>query len=93
MKVLNDNVMVLVEGIKTQTESGLYIPETAQEGQILTGKVVTIGNGKLLQDGTRSDMTVTHGNTVWFPKFNATKIEREGKTFYIVSEQFILGVE
>jgi chaperonin GroES len=85
--------MVLVEAVKTQTASGLYIPETAQEGQILSGTVVEVGNGKLLDDGTRANMSVISGETVWFPKFNASKIERDGKTFYVMSEQFILGAE
>lgn len=93
MRVLNDNVMVLVEGVKTQTASGLYIPETAQDGQILFGSVVEVGAGRLLDNGTRVPVSVTHGETVWFPKFNASKIEREGKTFYVMSEQQILGVE
>lgn len=93
MRVLNDNVMVVVEGVKTQTASGLYIPDTAQEGQILFGKVVEVGDGKLLDNGTRAPMSVKHGETVWFPKFNSSKIERDGKTFYVMSEQQILGVE
>ena len=93
MRMLNDNVMVLVEGIKQQTASGLYIPETAQEGQIVFGKVVEVGEGKLLENGTRASMSVQKGETVWFPKFNASKIEREGKTFYVMSELQILGAE
>ena len=93
MRVLNDNVMVLVEGVKTQTASGLYIPDTAQEGQILFGKVVEVGDGKLLETGERAKMSVNKGETVWFPKFNASKIEREGKTFYVMSELQILGAE
>lgn len=93
MRVLNDNVMVLVEGVKTQTASGLYIPETAQDGQILFGTVVAVGDGRLLDNGTRSPVSVAQGETVWFPKFNASKIEREGKTFYVMSEQQILGAE
>ena len=93
MRMLNDNVMVVVEGVKTQTASGLYIPDTAQEGQILFGKVVEVGDGKLLENGTRAPMSVKQGETVWFPKFNASKIDRDGKTFYVLSEVQILGAE
>jgi chaperonin GroES len=93
MRVLNDNVLVLVEGVKQTTASGLYIPETAQEGQIIFGRVVEVGDGRMLENGTRAPMSVKHGETVWFPKFNASKIDREGKTFYIVSEVQILGAE
>lgn len=93
MRVLNDNVLVLVEGVKQTTASGLYIPETAQDGQIIFGKVVEVGDGRLLDNGSRAQMSVKHGETVWFPKFNASKIEREGKTFYVMSEVQILGAE
>ena len=93
MRMLNDNVMVLVEGVKQQTASGLYIPETAQEGQILYGKVVEVGQGKILESGHRAVMSVEKGETVWFPKFNASKIEKDGKTFYVMSELQILGAE
>ena len=93
MRMLNDNVMVVVEGVKTQTASGLYIPDTAQEGQILFGKVVEVGEGKLLENGSRAKMSVKQGETVLFPKFNASKIDRDGKTFYVLSEVQILGAE
>lgn len=93
MRMLNDNVMVLVEKVQQNPNSMLYIPETAQEGQIVFGKVVEVGQGKLLENGTRAPMSVEKGETVWFPKFNASKIEREGKTFYVMSELQILGAE
>jgi chaperonin GroES len=54
---------------------------------------VEVGDGKLLENGARAPMSVKHGETVWFPKFNASKIEREGKTFYVMSELQILGAE
>lgn len=93
MRVLNDNVMVEVANVATQTASGLYIPDTVQEGQILYGKVVDFGRGRLLDNGTRSEMSVQMHETVWFPKFNASKIEKDGKTFYVMSETQILAVE
>jgi chaperonin GroES len=92
MRVLNDNVMVEVPTVNNMRGS-LYVPDTVQEGQILYGTVIEVGNGKLLENGTRSAMSVQKGETVWFPKFNASKIEREGKTFYVMSEQQILGAE
>ena len=97
MRVLNDNVMVQVEAVQTQTASGLYIPETAQEGQILYGKVVGVGKGKRISDAegnrSRETLDVHIGDVVYFPKFNASKIERDGKTFYVMSEVQILFVE
>lgn len=94
MRVLNDNVLVSAtnDGPRT-TASGLYVPETAQEGQVVKGTVVSVGTGKLLQDGTRVAVSVNSGETVWFPKFNANKIELGGVVHYVVSEQYILAAE
>ena len=92
MRMLNDNVMVEVPTVNNMRGS-LYVPDTVQEGQILYGNVVEVGEGKLLETGERAKMSVNKGETVWFPKFNASKIEREGKTFYVMSELQILGVE
>ena len=92
MRMLNDNVMVLVEAVSNMRGS-LYVPDTAQEGQILYGKVVGVGPGKLNDAGTRNAPLVKTGETVWFPKFSASKIERDNKTYYVMAEQFVLGVE
>lgn len=93
MRVLNDNVLVEVPMEKKQTASGLYIPETAQEGQVIYGTVIKVGLGRILDNGQRTILNVAEGDTVYFPKFNATKIDIEGKTLYVVSEQQIVLVK
>ena len=93
MRVLNDNVLVEVPLEKKQTASGLYIPETAQEGQVIYGTVVKVGTGRLLDNGQRSTLNVVEGDTVYFPKFNATKVDIDGKTLYVVTEQQIVLVK
>ena len=92
MRMLNDNVMVEVPTVNNMRGS-LYVPDTVQDGQILYGNVVEVGEGKLLETGERAKMSVNKGETVWFPKFNASKIEKDGKTFYVMSELQILGAE
>lgn len=92
MHVLNDNILVEVPLEKKQTASGLYIPETVQEGQVIYGTVVKIGQGKLLNNGNRVIPNVKEGDTVYFPKFNATKVDINGKSLYVVSEQQIVLV-
>lgn len=92
MRVLNDNVLVEVPTEKKTTASGLYIPETAQEGQVIYGTVVKVGLGKIMDNGQRLIPNVIEGDTVYFPKFNSTKIEIDGRTLYVVSEQQIVLV-
>jgi chaperonin GroES len=93
MRVLNDNVLVEVPLERKQTASGLYIPETAQDGQVIYGTVIKVGLGKMLDNGQRCIPSVTEGDTVYFPKFNATKVDIDGKTVYVVSEQQIVLVK
>lgn len=93
MRVLNDNVLVEVPTEKKTTASGLYIPETAQDGQIIYGIVVKVGLGKVLDNGQRVFPSVIEGDTIYFPKFNSTKVDINGKTMYVVSEQQILLVK
>jgi chaperonin GroES len=95
MRVLNDNVLVSVtsDGGPRQTASGLYVPETVQEGQVISGTVIGVGEGKILQTGQKVIVNVLVGEKVWFPKFNASKIDIGGQTHYVVSEQYILAAE
>ncbi len=92
MRVLNDNVAVVVQSEERKSASGLYIPETAQDGQVIRGTVVEVGPGRMLSDGSRAPMAIAPKDTVMFPKFNASKMEVGGVTYYVMAEQMILAV-
>lgn len=93
MKVLNDNVLVSFENKQQQTRSGLYLPDTPQDGQVVFGTVLDVGPGRLNVDGTRVPVTVAKGELVWFPKFNASQVEVDGVKFFVVGEPQILLVK
>lgn len=93
MNVINDNVLVQVDKAPTTTASGLYIPEASQNERIISGVVVAVGNGRILENGMRALMQVDEGDTVWFPKFNSSEIQENGETYYVVSESQILAVK
>lgn len=93
MIVINDNLLVQVDKAPTTTASGLYIPEAAQNERIISGVVVDVGNGRILENGMRAMMQVDVGDTVWFPKFNSSQIEEDGNTYYVVAESQILAVK
>lgn len=92
MRALNDNVIVIAQLEERKSASGLYIPDTAQEGQVIRGTVVEVGPGRLLEGGNRSQMSVAAKDVVMFPKFNASKMEIGGTTYYVLAEQLILAV-
>jgi len=93
MKVvpLMDRVVVKrLEGLG-KTAGGLYIPETAKE-KPAEGRIVAVGDGKLLDDGSRVAMTVQEGQKVLFGKYAGTEIKIAGEEHLILREDDILGI-
>lgn len=88
---LSNNVLVRQATEMEQTNSGLFIPQGAQE-KPHQGKVIAVGIGRLLENGERSDMNVTRGDIVLFGKYSGTEIKIDGDTYLIMSEDDILGV-
>lgn len=87
IRVLPDRFLVEEQKQSYTTKSGLYIPETSQEGQVISGTVVALSG--LRSDGTRSP--IEDGMTVWFNKFNAFKVEIDKKQYYSITEKDILA--
>jgi len=85
---LNDRV--LLQRLKTEekTESGIIIPEAAQE-EAQTGKVLAVGAGRRETDGTVSQLAVKVGDVVYFGKYAGTKA---GSEHLIIREDEILGI-
>lgn len=88
---LEDRILVKPIEPATQTASGLYLPESSTEKPI-QGKVVAVGPGKLLDNGTVATMTIQVGNTVVYGKYAGTEVEIEGVDHLILRETEVLGV-
>lgn len=89
IKPLGDRVVVKPEEADEQTESGLYIPDTAQE-KPQRGSVTAVGPGRV-ENGTQIDMTVEEGDKVLYSKYAGTEITLDGQDYLIVRESDILG--
>lgn len=85
--------LILVKRIKaeTQTESGLYIPPTAQE-RPTEAEVIAVGSGKLLDDGTVRALDVKVGDTILFGKYAGGEVLVGGEPHLILREDDIMGV-
>ncbi|MCK8521217.1 co-chaperone GroES [Aquimarina sp. D1M17] len=86
IKPLSDRVVVEPLPAETQTASGLYIPDSAQEKQ-QKGKVAAVGNGK-----KDHEMTVKVGDTVLYGKYAGTELKLDGKDYLIMREDDILAI-
>ncbi len=90
IRPLDDRVVIERVGAEEKTPGGIVLPDTAKE-KPQKGKVVAVGEGKLLESGKRSPMSVKKGDFVLFGKYAGTEITVDGKEYLIVKESDILG--
>ena len=84
---------VLVERLEaeTKTAGGIVLPDSAKE-KPQKGKITSVGEGKLLDDGTRQKMQVKKGDTVLFTSYAGTEVKISGKDYLIMDESDIMAV-
>ena len=84
---------VLVERVKAEskTAGGIVLPDAAKE-KPQRGKIVSVGEGKLLEDGTRREVQVKKGDLVLFTSYAGTEIKIDGKEYLIMDESDIMAV-
>lgn len=91
LKPLGDKVLVQrVEG-ETKTKGGIVLPDTAKE-KPKEGKVIAVGEGKLLDNGSRAKPNVKVGDRVVFTSFAGSEVKVEEKEYLIMTEEDILAV-
>ena len=91
IRPLADKVLVQRLEAETKTAGGIVLPDTAKE-KPQKGKVVSVGEGKALDDGTVRKMQVKKGDLVLFTSYAGTEIKIEGKEYLILSESDIMAV-
>ena len=91
LKPLDDRIVILPNKAETQTKSGIFLPEGAQEKPLM-GKVAAAGPGKLTDDGNRAELGVKVGDIVVYGKYCGTEIEIDGEEHMICRESELLGV-
>ena len=91
IRPLNDRIIARRVEDQEQMRGGLFIPDTAKE-KPQEGLVIAVGNGKLLENGTRTPIDLKAGDKVLFGKYSGTEIKLDGEEYLILREDDILGV-
>jgi chaperonin GroES len=93
MKVrpLHDRLIVRRIEEKMTAKGGIIIPDTAKE-KPQKGEVLAVGNGKLLENGTKIALDVKVGNKILFGKYTGTDIKIDGEEVLILREDEVLAV-
>ena len=94
MKVrpLGDKIIVKRHEAESQTDSGIYLPESAKD-KPKQGTVMALGAGNLNKEtGERLPFTVKEGDDVIFSSYSGTEVKIDGDDFLIMTEDDILGI-
>jgi chaperonin GroES len=93
MKVvpLNDKLVVKRLEAEEKTSGGIVLPDTAKE-KPRQGKVLSVGDGKLLDNGKRAAFQVKEGDRVLFASYAGNEVTIDGEELLIMSEDDVLAV-
>ena len=91
LKPMGDRVVVKPKGREEQTRGRIILPDTAGE-KPQQGDVLSVGPGRLLDNGKRVELDLKVGDTVLFAKYSGTEFKLEDDDLLVLSERDILAV-
>jgi chaperonin GroES len=91
LKPLADRIVVKQASEEEKTKSGLVVPDTAKE-KPQEGKVIAVGSGELLDDGTVKALQVKVGDKILYGKYAGTEVRIEGEDYLILRQDDVLAV-
>ena len=91
IRPLHDRLVVRRLEEETTTAGGIVLPDSAKE-KPQRGKIVSVGEGKVLDDGTVRKLQVKKGDVVLFTSYAGTEVKIDGKEYLIMSESDIMAV-
>ena len=91
IKPLGDRVLIKALEREEKTKSGIVLPDTAKE-KPQEGRVIAVGSGKMLDNGTKVALEVQVGQKVIFSKYAGTEVKLDGEEMMILNERDILAV-
>ena len=88
---LNDKIIVKRLEAEEKTAGGIVLPDAAKE-KPRQGKVLSVGDGKLLSSGKRLPFSVKEGNRVLFSSWAGSEVKVGNEEYLIMSEDDILAI-
>jgi len=91
IKPLGDRILVKRLEAEEKTKGGIVLPDTAKE-KPKEGKIISLGTGKIADDGKNIPFSVKEGNKILFSSYAGTDVKIEGEEYLIMREEDILGI-
>ena len=90
LKPLEDRIIVKRYESEEKSEGGIFLPDAAQE-KPQKGKVISVGEGKILDSGERSKMSLKKGDKILFGKYSGTEVTVGKEEYVIMRESEVLA--
>ena len=91
VKPLNDHILVRPAEAEEKTKGGIILPDTARE-KPAQGAVVALGEGRLLDNGSRATFQLKVGDKVIYSKYGGTEVKYGGEDLLVLSARDVLAV-
>jgi chaperonin GroES len=91
LRPLHDRVIVKRMEEERTSPGGIVIPDSAAEKPI-RGKVIAVGNGKILENGDVRALDVKAGDSVLFGKYSGTEVKVGGEDVLVMREDDIMAI-
>jgi chaperonin GroES len=91
LKPLGDKIVVQLTEAEDKTASGIYLPDSAKK-KPTEGKVIAVGNGRVLDNGQRNSLNVKVGDRVLFSKYGGNEVTIDGEDYTILDEDQVYAI-
>ncbi len=91
LQPLGDRIVVQRDETEAQTSGGIYLPENAKD-KPTRGTVVSVGDGRQLNDGTRSPLQVKKGDRIIFNTYGPDEIKIDDQELLLMREENVLAI-
>jgi chaperonin GroES len=91
IRPLHDRILVKRDEEKEAKKGGIIIPDTAKE-KPQEGKVITVGNGRVNEDGKKIPLDVKANDRILFGKYSGSEVKIDHKDYLIMKEEDVLAI-
>ena len=91
LRPLDDRVVIKQSEAEDKTAGGIILPDAAKEKPQI-GKIISVGPGKVLENGKRGKMSVKKNDEVIYSKYIGNEIEIDREKYVVLRESDILGI-
>ncbi len=91
LQPLGDRVVVEREESESVTAGGIVLPDSAKD-KPARGKIIAVGDGRLMKDGSRSPLQVKAGNRILFSSYAGDTFKLGDRELLLMREEDILAI-